>query len=62
MSKPLSNRLDKLEAEALNSSPASRDIHITHSIINPDGTVHEVLETIIKDGVLIRDDCGRAIG
>ena len=24
--------------------------------------VHEVLETIIKDGVVIRDDCGRAPG
>ena len=53
MNKPLSNRLEKLEAEAPNSFPASRDLHITYPIINPDGTVHEVLETIIRNGVVI---------
>jgi hypothetical protein len=57
MSKPLSNRLDKLEAEALHSAPANQDLHIFLSVINPDGTVHKVLETIIKDDVGIRDDC-----
>ena len=51
MSNPLSNRLDKLEA--LQSAPVIRDYHITHPIINPDGSVHEVLETVIQNGVVI---------
>jgi hypothetical protein len=57
VSKPLGNRLERLEAEAQKAAPASRDLHFTYPIINPDGSVHEVLETIIKDGVVIRDDC-----
>jgi hypothetical protein len=62
MSKPLSNRLDKLEAEVLHSSPVGHNFHIIHTIINPDHSVHEVLETIIENGVVIRDDCGRRLG
>ena len=62
MSKPLSNRLDKLEADALQSSPAGHNVHIIRTIINPDKSVHEVLETIIENGVVIRDDCGRKLG
>ena len=62
MSKPLSIRLDKLEAETLNSSPAGHNVHIIRTIINPDHSVHEVLETIIENGVVIRDDCGRPLG
>ena len=62
MSKPLSNRLNKLEADALSSSPAGHNVHIIHTIINPDRSVHEVLETIIENGVVIRDDCGRPLG
>ena len=61
MSKPLSNRLDKLEAEALNSSPTGHNVHIIRTIINPDHSVHEALETIIENGVVIRDDCGRRL-
>lgn len=53
MSKPLSNRLDKLEAEALNSAPVNHDVHILQIITNPNRTVHEVLETIIQNGVVI---------
>ena len=62
MSKPLSNRLDKLEAEALNSAPTGHNVQIIRTIINPDHSVHEVLETIIETGVVIRDDCGRPLG
>lgn len=62
MSKPLSNRLDKLEADARNFGPTGHNVHIIHPIINPDKSVHEVLETIIENGVVIRDDCGRVLG
>lgn len=62
MSKPLSNRLEKLEAHALTSSPAGHNVHIIRTIINPDHSVHEVLETLIENGVVIRDDCGRPLG
>lgn len=51
MSKPLSNRLEKLEA--LHSAPVSHDVRILNVITNPDRTVHEVLETIIRNGVVI---------
>ena len=51
MSKPLSSRLEKLEA--LHSAPVRHDVHILNIITKPDGTVHEVLETIIQNGVVI---------
>jgi hypothetical protein len=62
MSKPLSNRLSSLEMAASQSDGAKRDYHIFRHIINPNGSVHKVLETIIKDGEVIRDDCGRPLG
>lgn len=61
MSKPLSNRLEKLEADALSFSPAGHNVHIIRTIINPDHSVHKVLEIIIENGVVIRDDCGRVL-
>ena len=59
MSISLSNRLSSLELAANQAYPSQRSYHILHPIINSDGSVHEVLETIIENGVAIRDDCGR---
>jgi hypothetical protein len=53
MSKPLINRLEKLETDAHQTAPPLGNLHMTFPIINPDGTVHEVLETIIQNGVVI---------
>jgi hypothetical protein len=62
MSKPLSNRLEKLELATEESAGENRDYHIIHAITNPDGSLHEELHSIIENGVAIRDDCGRALG
>ena len=62
MSKPLSNRLDKLELAADQSAGENRNYHIIHAITNPDGSVSKELHTIIENGVVIRDDCGRPLG
>ena len=53
MSRPLSNRLDRLEADVLQSMPVSHNVHIIDVIVNPDGSVHEELETIIQNGIVI---------
>jgi hypothetical protein len=61
MNKPLTNRLEKLELAAERTTP-NRDYHIIHAITNPDGSLHKELHTIIENGVVIRDDCGRTLG
>ena len=59
---PLNNRLTRLEQAGNQADSCKRSYHISHPIINPNGSVHEVLETIIENGVVIRDDCGRPLG
>ena len=61
MSKPLSSRVANLELAANQADPSKRNYHIYHPIINPDGSVEKVFETIIENGVVIKDDCGRPL-
>ncbi|MEP7173674.1 MAG: hypothetical protein ABI705_09330 [Aestuariivirga sp.] len=62
MSKPLSNRVISLELAANQAYPCQRSYRIFHPIINSDGSVHLVLETMIENGVVIKDDCGKPLG
>lgn len=62
MNRPLGTRVSNLESALGQSLDLKRRYHIFRPIINPDGTVEKVLETIIEDGVVIRNDCGRSLG
>lgn len=62
MSKPLSSRVASLELAVSHDDPSKRSYHILRPIINADGSVEKVYETIIENGVVIRDDCGRPLG
>jgi hypothetical protein len=64
MSKSITTRLERLELTANLAAELAKplDWHIRYKILNPDGTLHQTLETIIENGVVIRDDCGRPLG
>lgn len=49
----LNNRLDKLEAEMVQSRSISDNVRIQYIIVSPDRKVVGVLETIIENGVVI---------